>query len=78
MQLEQGKAYKVRLTSGKWVVAEFLEEQSTGGYRVWISGVGMDRRIRKETRYHFRNLATGRTITLRSQRKVKQIEGGAL
>lgn len=78
MTLEQGKAYRVRLTSGKWVVAEFLEAQTTGGFDSWQNSYGTHHHVRKATRYHFRNLASGRTITLRSMRKVKQAEGGAL
>jgi hypothetical protein len=77
MQLEQGKTYRVRLTSGAWVDAQFLSAEDYGGIKTYSP----DRRpitIRKRTRYHFRNIRTGRTITLRSQRKVKQIEGGAL
>ena len=73
-QLEQGKTYQVRLTSGKWVQAEFLSAETNGGFDT-ISQFG-PRHIRARTRYQFRNIATGRTITLRSQRKVK--DGGAL
>jgi hypothetical protein len=78
MKLEQGKTYRVRLTSGAWVDAEFLEEQQTGGFNSWNNTFGVHRHIRKATRYHFRNIRTGRTITLRSTRKIRQILGGAL
>jgi hypothetical protein len=71
--LEQGKAYKVRLTSGAWVQAEFLSAETDGGFNTVSRTWGTSRHIRKTTRYHFRNLASGRTITLRSQRKVKEI-----
>jgi len=78
MTLEKGKTYQVKLTSGAWVIAEFLSEDTDGGFagNDWTLSFGAS--IRKRTTYHFRNLRTGRTITLRSQRKVKQIpEGGA-
>lgn len=67
MTLQPGKAYQVRLTNGSWVVAEFLSEETYGGFA----------KIRARTRYSFRNLASGRTITLRSQRKVKELREAA-
>jgi len=70
MQLEQGKTYRVKLTSGAWVRAEFLEDSQYGP--------GLYSSIRTTTRYHFRNLKSGRTITLKSQRKIKADIEGAL
>lgn len=78
MTLEQGKAYKVKLTTGKWVSAEFLKQETYGGFKTHAGPFAPERQIRKRTRYEFRNLGTGRTITLRSLAKVKEIEGGAL
>lgn len=73
MTLEKGKAYSVRLTSGTWVSAEFLSEETLGGFDVEIRSFGARRHIRARTRYQFRSLRTGRTITLRSMRKVKEV-----
>lgn len=78
MQLEQGKTYRVRLTSGAWVDAEFLGSETYGGFKTYGGSYTAARHIRKQTRYEFRNLRSGRTITLRSMRKVKEIAGGAL
>jgi len=76
MKLEQGKTYRVRLTSGAWTDAVFLEAETLGGYDVNPT-YAPSRHIRKRTLYQFRNLRTGRSITLRSMRKVKAIEVGA-
>ena len=77
MTLEKGKTYRVRLTSGKWVDAEFLGSLATGGFKTSSLSLGITRHIRMRTRYDFRNRESGRTITLRSMRKVKEIGGAA-
>lgn len=79
MAFEKGKTYRVKLTSGTWVDAEFLNEEPYGGYDMVSRALGgLTRHVRKRNRYHFRNLRTGRTITVKSQQKVTQIEGGGL
>lgn len=78
MKLEQGKTYKVRLTSGAWVSAVFLSEATYGGFNTPARLFAPVSHIRKRTRYYFQNIGTGRQITLRSLRKVREIEGGAL
>jgi hypothetical protein len=79
MAFEKGKTYKVRLKSGPWVPAEFLSQETWGGIDMTSRALGgLTRHIRKRHTYHFRSLKSGRTITLRSLQRVKQIEGGAL
>lgn len=76
MTLEKGKTYQVRLTNGAWTDAEFLGEEPYGGYDMVSRALGgLTRHVPKRTRYQFRNLRTGRKITLRSMRKVKEIGG---
>ena len=76
--LAVGQTYLVKLTSGKWVRAAFLTEITLGGFKAPARLFAPERHIRKRTRYEFRNIGTGRTISLRSLRKVREIEGGAL
>ena len=66
--LETGKTYQVKLTSAAWVAARFERQTETGGLVSRHSG----QRIRKSMkRYHFKNLASGRAVVLKSMAKVR-------
>lgn len=78
VSLERGKTYRVKLTSGRWTEAEFLGDETIGGDsympRFGPAG-GIRRTIRRRTRYNFRNIVSGRTISVKSMAKIKAAGG---
>lgn len=72
INLEIGKTYRVRLTSGAWANAKFEGDASIGGYT--HHGLGIRRTIRKQTRYLFRNLVSGKAVTIKSTVKIRPCE----
>jgi hypothetical protein len=63
IEINPGEIRRVKLTSGAWVEARFIGAHEIGGAL----------RMRARTRYVFQNLATGRTITLKSRAKIRKV-----
>lgn len=64
-ELQPGEIYRVKLTSGAWVEARYNE---------WHSTQYAGRRT--TTHYHFTNLKSGRTITVKSRAKIRGLANG--
>ncbi len=71
IQLERGRTYSIKLTTGKWVRAEYIYETQGGGFNTRSLVFGTTTKIRMKRRYHFRNLSSNREVILRSMQKVK-------
>lgn len=62
LQLVKGEVYRIRLTNGQWVDAVFLFYERRE--RNWAN-------YRAVSRWHFRNVATGREVQIKSREKIR-------
>lgn len=66
-ELTKGDVYAIRLTDGRWVRAKFLYERSND-YRSTAYYTH-----RRNTHFVFTNIATGRTIEIKSRQRIRSI-----
>lgn len=62
LQLVKGETYRIRLTNGGWTDAVFLYYERRE--RSWAN-------MRAVSRWHFRNVSTGREVQIKSREKIR-------